>query len=173
MERIREMLLVGEPYPIPDGRRNRGDAEVLLVPYAGAGGELSSYLQCLHASLVLASASPRTVAAVFACVAEAEQIHLRILGEAIVSLGGLPSFARQGRGEDALAPLSRRTDRTALLLAAAEAKRLSIRRYRRLLGLLRSEFPKALVSRILIDEEKHLELFLRLIEEIGAAHFFS
>ena len=163
--KIRALCTVSLPYPrIGAGKPDRRCAGMVMVPYIGQGGELASVMQYHYSYLICRRRRLNVMADVFACIAETELTHMNLLGDLIFALDGVPDF----RFADARGRFAMLGDSPERLLAAAiSGEERSIRGYRRLIETAENPAVTEMAERIILDEERHLAIFRKLLSERG------
>lgn len=102
-------------------------------------------------------------------IAEVEMIHLRLLGETIYLLGGVPVFGSVS--EDKILRLWNsgeiiyNRDLKKMLKSDIESEEMAIKNYNDNLREIDDKYVKELIERILIDEEIHLTIFRNLYKK--------
>lgn len=161
---VHNMLML--PWP-KVGAQNSNPALVraLFGVYAGAHSELTAASQYFYNSLRLEEDAD--LAELFACIAQNEILHLRRLGELIGRYGGNPKLLSFAGGRPhwwSSGVVSYEKDRDKMLRQAIAGEREAIRAYRQLAARM-EEQPRALIERIIQDEQHHIELFQRTLGE--------
>jgi len=154
-----------QPYPeVVPGPDDARTAMLLAEDYAGMVSEMSAITQYVYADITI---SPRDekVAKAFEQVSLAEMRHLELIGDAILTLGGDPRYASQGRYWSARYVDYASRPREALR-RAIRAENEAIAQYRRHIALTRNNSVKRLLERIIMDEESHIALFTKLLDEM-------
>lgn len=155
------------PYPeIKIHCPNTGYARLLQGSYAGPVSEFTAVSQYFYQHVLEESSCPEA-AKVLMGVSMVEMKHLELLAECIFQLGGNPVLATYNRGQRQWwmgSMLSYQRGLRIMLLENIESERAAIREYRRLMNCIPNEDIQALISRIIMDEEHHIELFCLLLE---------
>jgi len=154
------------PYPQPlFACPNTGCARMLHNAYAGENGEFSAIARYFYQSVTLQSTAPEA-SRLLHQIALVEMKHLQMLGQCIAGLGGSPTFAGS-RGGAAVwwsgAWVPRGGDLKLQLLQDIESEQAAVRAYRQLTGQIPLSDLQALLCRIVMDEEHHIELFSQLL----------
>ena len=167
VNRVKSLCLVPLPYPqIAVKEPNLRYAKMLSVPYAGAGGELSTILQYVYGHLVCEKQKPALIADVFSYIAEVEMRHLNMLGGLICELGGAPKFqSADARGGFQAAGIEYAVSPDRLLSSAAAGERRAVALYRKIIGNVEDDGVRAVLNRIVQDEEHHISIFTELASE--------
>ena len=158
------------PYPpIQVQARNRAYADLLSVDYCGAVSEMSAITQYINNENRL-SHEMCQMAKTLLGIAMAEMMHLQKLGELIVLLGGrLDYVARYRNGQKRVwtpkyVALPDTMER--VLAADIEAEQAAIKQYNMHIGMIGDECVKAVLERIIKDEEYHIMILQVLLEEM-------
>lgn len=141
-------------------------ASLLTNDFAGPVSELSAVTDYTFQSLV----SPdQQAAALVAGIAKIEMHHLQLIGQLIVSLGGYPRYAVQsGCGTSfwngqliGYAPNPRD-----FLHENIANEKAAILNYTHRIGQIEDEGVRAVLRRIILDEEHHIDLYGQLLAEL-------
>ncbi len=145
---------------------NREYARILSTAYAGSVSELSATLQYSYGSFILKKTHPE-IHELLESISICEMHHIAILAQLILSLGGDPQF----RTSDPIAqpewwcatPQNVSYARTAglILKSAIESEKKAIAKYVRILNMIDDDAVRLNISRIIMDEEYHIELLSR------------
>jgi len=144
------------PYPEVAGPADPDTLEMLKQDYAGAESELTGIAQYIYQSI--ASGANEGFANALLQIAIVEMMHLDMLGDAVVALGGDPRFIVDGRDWSA-ANINYANDLDAMLRANIEAEETAIDNYRRHAARTGNKSVRDLVLRIVEDEKLHLHFF--------------
>lgn len=158
------------PYPpIQVRQKNRNYADLLSVDYCGAVSELSAITQYINNENRL-SCEKCSLAKTILGIAVAEMMHLQKLGELICLLGGEVDFvARQpGKGQKMWTPAYLVTPKNVqeMLRADIESEKAAINQYKLHMRAIGDNNVRAVLARIIKDEEYHIMLLLALGEEL-------
>ena len=151
---------------------NTGYARSLQNVYAGTISEFTAISQYFYQHILQKSSCPEA-AQVLMGISMVEMHHLELLAACIQQLGGNPVFAASGKGQrqwwtGAMVPYQRGL--RMMLLEDIESERAAIREYRRLMACIHNEDIQALIGRIVMDEEHHIQLFCWLLEKYCNFH---
>ena len=154
--------ILTDPWPqIGPQQPNPALVRALFPSYAGARGELTATAGYFYNSLLTRD---RGLSELFACVSRDEMRHLEKLGELILQFGGDPRLLSYGAGGRPLwwssGALPYPREIPVMLRRAIDSERQAIAEYRRLSAHMDGA-PRALIERIIRDEEHHIELFQR------------
>jgi len=152
------------PYPEVTGVPDPATVALLKEDYAGAGGEITAILQYVYQQGRLDD-DPALANAILQ-IAIVEMMHLDMLGDAIVALGGKPSFDDGHFYWDA-SKVDYAQDLKGMLQANIAAEKNAIETYEKHSALTENESVKALLARIAQDEQLHLQFFTEQLEAQG------
>jgi bacterioferritin len=156
------------PYPKVEGlKRNRRYAKIILNDYTGKISEMSAVGQYVYQHILLEEEYPEVSEALLG-IAIAEMHHLELLGQVVLQLGVLPKY-RTLRNERPLwwTPAGLNYERTLqyILPANVEAEEAAIYEYQNTLRMVKEPQIAALIQRIILDEELHIDIFNALIKK--------
>lgn len=150
------------PYPDIDCAENLADSKLLMPSYGGPSGELTAVTTYCFQSYICTRS--REIAETLECIARAEMRHHELLGKAIVKLGGYPVMG--GRTYWSGSFLNYTLDPKKFLRENITAEETAILNYERTVLSLRTESVKALIERIVLDEELHIKIFKDLLASL-------
>lgn len=155
-----------EPYPpIMVERPNKNYAMLILDDYAGLISEMTAINQYLYHDFTLNKKYPE-VAKALERIALNEMRHLEVLAELVVALGEKPIYYSTSGywsgeyveyGESVLDKL----------IADLNSEKEAINKYQRHIALIDDKNIKAILARIILDEEVHIKIFHDLIGKIS------
>lgn len=157
--------------PWPKVGRQPGDRALvreLFNVYAGPRGELTAITQYFYNALVTGADGLSELSDLFACVARVEMLHLEKLGELIGLYGGDPRLLsyRDARAQWWSSGIVRYgSDPRRMLREALASEREAAAGYRALAAQMAPE-PRALIERIIADEQHHAALFERALARL-------
>lgn len=151
-------------YPIPRvEKKNREYAELLMQDYAGKVSEdtavhLYFYQHMLH------EGKNEELANALREIAITEMHHLSLLGETIKLLGGDPIFYTKDAGTETYIPwtasnVNYEKELKKQIELDIESETLAIRNYQIHRDLIDDKYIKEMLTYIIGDERKHLEIF--------------
>lgn len=146
------------PYPKVEADRNLNEAKLIMPHYSGNMSELTAVLTYCYQNYV--TPSYEDVRRAVLGVAKCEMLHHKLLGDTIVKLGGYPIMA--GRTYFNGSFVNYTVDPKKFLDQNIAAEQNVILNYERLILNLKTESIKALIERIILDEELHIEIFKEL-----------
>ena len=156
---------------------NRYYAELLMEDYAGAVSELTAIHQYVHHHIMFGS-EYKELAELEECIARSEMEHLEIIGELIKLLGEDPRFCTVENNEEvcwspaAVYYGSNVCDRLAADIAGEKA---AIKNYSQHYKVIDDPYIKAVLSRIINDEQYHVYRLYKAMQKYGCieSHFRS
>lgn len=153
-------IMMDLPYPPVQVReQNPMYANLLSIDYCGSVSELSAIAQYINSENRLSSQNCELAKTILG-IAIAEMIHLEKLGELILLLGGEVDFvARQNDGRKKMwtpqyLSLSSNVER--IIAVSVESEKAAIRQYRMHMNMIKDDGVKAILARIIKDEEYHI-----------------
>lgn len=148
------------PYPEVTGERDLATVALLKEDYAGSGGEITAITQYVFQSGRVTDND--SYANGILQIAISEMMHLDMLGDAIVALGGNPSFD-DGKKFWCASNVNYAMSYKDMLKANIAAETGAIASYEKHIKMTKNESVKALLSRIIEDEKLHLKFFEDLL----------
>ncbi|MGI6168529.1 MAG: ferritin-like domain-containing protein [Christensenellales bacterium] len=156
--------------PYPESRnlkKNRRFARILLNDYAGKTSEMTAIAQYVYQHMILKRTYPEVADALMG-IAVTEMHHLDLLGEAIFGLGVLPKY-RTIQNERPFwwsgAEVDYEKTLRYILTANVEAEEAAIYEYQNTIRMINDPSIVALIRRIILDEELHVDIFNALIKK--------
>ncbi len=157
-----------EPYPeIKVRKHNRMYADLLMEDYSGAVSELTATLQYMYHSFEFKD-KYEGLSDLLEKVAIIEMIHLEVLAEAIIALGGNPVYKSGGLMNKKYwnaEMVDYGRNLCGRLESDLQAEYAAIRHYREHIARIDDPNIQALLKRIILDEEVHVILFKEAIEK--------
>ncbi len=154
-------LKADKPYPSLTGITENCQVLRLISPaYAGRKGELTATLQYVYQSIYLGECGKEKLSRLLLDIAVTEMHHIQILGALITRLGAPPLFTScppYPEGFYSASCVNYAKSPEAILSADIRGEREAISEYKRLLYCLNDEKIGAVISRIIEDEQVHLE----------------
>lgn len=142
---------------------SRGDVIALTDDYAGRESETTAIMQYSYQSYILKEKYP-DVAKVLEEIAIVEMTHHEMLAEAIIESGGDPVIAGRHCFWSG-STVNYAEDLYTILKADLQGELTAIANYKRTIAALSNKSIAALIERIILDEELHVKIFKKLIEE--------
>ena len=160
-------LLCESPEAYPEIRVERPNpyyARLLSAAYSGQESELAAILTYSYGALVSRGKCPKELYETLECISSVEMRHMEMLGKLIVLLGGDARY---------IMPNGRASINTAALPYACAPERIirnsiageegAIRLYRELIRNIGDECIRAVLRRIILDEEQHIKIFKEML----------
>lgn len=153
------------PYPVvanitPDYKFGR----LVYDAYAGNQSELTTILTYVFEDLT--NRDKEEVAMLLGMISKQEMKHLQLLGEILVSLGMEPyymsTYGNKWCSDNVKVKFSCLEE---MLLFNIEIEKGAIKEYRHLVNVCENESIKAVINRIIMDEECHVQIFEYLKEK--------
>lgn len=163
-------LPVADPSPYPPIRVQGASpvcVRAMLTNLGGPASEMTAIAQYIYNSTVLSSTCPKA-AEYFHKIAVVEMHHLSIFAELTLLLGGDPRLWSYSGGRTAYwspAVLTYSREPSVLLNRAVISENHTITEYRRLSEELPDPYIKAMMERLILDEEQHVLIFQKLLKE--------
>lgn len=142
---------------------SRGDVLALTDDYAGRESETTAIMQYSYQSYILKEKYP-DIAKILEEIAIVEMTHHEMLAEAIVQSGGDPVIAGRHCFWSGSA-VNYTQELCSVLKADLMGELGAIAAYKRTIAALTNKSIIALIERIILDEEIHVRIFRKLIEE--------
>ncbi len=154
-------LSVDKPYPTNEGLCPDAYSLRIISPaYASSQSELNSVLQYVYQSFFFGKRGYDGISQTLVSIAVSEMEHLNILGKTILSLGAAPVFSQYPAAAFnfySAKYVSYSNSLKNMLEDDVLCERRAIASYGRMLGILKNEQVKGIISRIAEDEKLHLE----------------
>jgi len=153
------------PYPTVGQGSDPDTVKLLKEDYAGAASEMTAVAQYTYQNIL--SADNDSFANAILQIAIVEMSHLDMLGDAILALGGNPTF---GNGSIFWQPSSVNYSRTLpeMLMANINSESQAITNYEAHASQTANADVKALLERIVQDEQLHLRFFQETLAGLSA-----
>lgn len=163
-------IMMALPYPPTQVReKNQDYANLLSINYCGPTSEMSAITQYINNENRL-SCIKCPMAKTILGIAMAEMIHLQKLGELIYLLGGNISYtARYRDGRQVLwtpQHLKLQENAREMLGTGIESEKAAIDQYRIHMKMINDEYVRAVLARIIKDEEYHIMMLQALKAEL-------
>ena len=157
------VYLDSEPYPTVDKGSDPNTVRMLKEDYAGAVSEMTAVSQYIYQNIV--STDNESFANAILQIGIVEMSHLDMLGDAILALGGNPTFGNgsvfwQGKLVNYTKTLPE------MLRADIEAETQAIATYERHAANTTNASVRALLRRIIQDEQLHLRFFRETLADL-------
>ena len=162
---------VDKPYPeVRVERKNIEYAKLLLDDYASEVGEDRAIHQYVYQKFDKFKDNP-LFSKTLSQIAMVEMRHLELLGETIKLLGVNPEFRFVDKNTNYLVYwnssfVDYTTDIVEMLRSDIKIEEEAIRKYRYHISLINDKYIKALLYRIIEDEEVHIKCFNMLLNRV-------
>lgn len=153
------------PLPYPEIKvlePNKRYAEILIEAYAGFGSELTAINQYIYHEFIL-DKQEKELKKLFKNIAIVEMKHLDILAELIKQLGVNPLFRGSMNNYWNSSFVYYGTDLCNRLESDIDAETKAIEHYNKIIEIIKDPYIIAVLKRIIIDEQIHLELYRKTI----------
>lgn len=159
-----------KPYPpIAVEEANPRVCRLLEADFSSAFSEMTSVSQYLYHSWCLQACHPE-VSQTLECISIVEMRHMDLLAQLILLLGGDPCYRAENRCARRVpwtaAMVSGGEDLRRMLLADILLEETAIEHYRRQCAVIRDHLVLAIIERIILDEEVHLDLFRHFLTQL-------
>lgn len=160
---MKEVSPLRQPFPYPPiqvREQNRYYADLLTIDYCGSVSEMTAIMQYLYGQNHL-SLCQCPKASVILGIAMTEMIHMQMLGQMILLLGGRTDYSVNTRsGPVFWTPqyVNFAEQEAEILSANIDGEREAINQYRKHMSMIGDECVTALLRRIIQDEEYHIML---------------
>jgi len=148
------------PYPEVSGAPNPETVAMLKEDYAGRDSELTAITQYVFQSG--RTTDNDSYANAVLQIGIVEMMHLDMLADAIVALGGSPTFDN-GKEYWAANNVNYASDLKGMIEANIQGEGAAIKSYENHAAKTTNPSVKALLARIIIDEKLHLKFFQELL----------
>jgi len=161
--------IVGKPYPaVQAGGRNPVYACEMLSNIGDIVSEMSDVVRYFYISVV-ARYEFSSIAACFHHISIVEMHHLDIFAELAFQLGADPRLWSCGTCNRYWSPsfIGYPKEILSLIAESIEAEKAAICKYGRQAGIIRDTNIVANLNRIILDEERHLQIFTDMYRQLS------
>ncbi len=158
------------PYPeIKVAGKNKHYANLLKISYASLVSELTAISQYMYHHLEMKSLDPE-IADLVQKIATVEGEHLNMLGQLIILLGEKPIYhSRDGFWRASFVKYG--YDILDQLESDLESEYIAIDQYNKIIQQINDRYVNAVLRRIILDEEGHVQFFKLSIAKIKSQRF--
>ena len=152
-------LICDLPYPSTDTlTKDVKSGQIISFAYATLRGELTATLQYVYHHFYFGEIE-QTDAEILMAIAKAEMIHIDILGTAMLKLGVSPKYVQVPNSCNyySTCTVSQSTTPQKMLMDDIQGELNAIADYQKMLFILKNEQVEAIIQRIILDEQLHLE----------------
>lgn len=159
-------LVLDLPYPSTDTlTKDIRSGNIISFAYATLKGELTAILQYVYHHFFFAQFDDKDAETLMA-IAVAEMKHLDILGKAMLKLGVNPRYVQCPNTNNFFntSTVSQATSAQKMLMDDIQGEMSAIADYHKMLFVLKNEQVEAIIQRIILDEQLHLETLKQMLE---------
>ena len=157
---------VNKPYPeITDVQEDMQTVAVLKNLAFSRVGELGGVLQYIYQS-VIADKTKEEIAEIFEEIGVVEMVHLDMLMHAITLFGGNPKYEDAQGNYFNTAQINYSMKLREMLDNNIRAENVGIENYKMAINKVKNQSLKDLFARIIEDEQRHLEIFKRIRDNV-------
>ena len=160
-------LQVDLPYPSTNTlTKDVRSGYIISYAYATLRGELTAILQYVYHHHFFDGIDPKD-ADILMSIAVCEMLHLNILGSAMLKLGVNPRYVQQPCTDNYFntTTVSQATMPQKMLMDDIQGEMTAIADYQKMLFTLKNEEVAAIIQRIILDEQLHLETLKTMLEK--------
>lgn len=159
-------LICDLPYPSVDNlTQDVRSGNIISFAYATLRGEITATLQYTYHHFYMAVKSAED-AKLLMSIAVAEMKHIDILGESMLKLGVSPKYTQYPNTQSYYntSTVSQSTTPQKMLMDDIQGEMNAIADYQKMLFVLKNEQVEAIIQRIILDEQLHLETLKKMLE---------
>ena len=152
-------LICDLPYPSTDNlTEDVRSGQIISFAYATLRGEITATLQYVYHHFYFGEIDD-TDAEILMAIAKAEMLHIDILGTAMLKLGVSPRFVQVPNSNNfySTCAVSQSTTAQKMLMDDIQSELNAIADYQKMLFILKNEQVEAIIQRIILDEQLHVE----------------
>lgn len=149
------------PYPQITSVQNPKDAKLLMGVYSGMCGELTAILTYAYQSYI--TPTHPEISSALVGIAKIEMLHHSLLGRTIYALGGYPMMGARTYWNGSYVDYALKIEN--ILKDDIAHEQNAILNYERTMLNLDTESVKALIERIILDEQVHIKILQELLNE--------
>lgn len=160
-------LIVDLPYPSTDTlKEDVRSGYIISFAYATLKGELTATLQYVYHHFYFGEIEPKD-ADILMSIAVAEMHHVDILGSAMLKLGVPPKYVQCPNTNNYFntSTVSQSTTPQKMIMDDIQGEMTAIADYQKMLFVLKNEQVEAIIQRIILDEQLHLETLKMMLEK--------
>lgn len=160
-------LVLDLPYPsIAELTKDVRSGNIISFGYATLKGEIAAILQYVYHHFYFESLNKQDADTLLS-IALAEMHHLDILGKTMLKLGVQPRYVQcpNTYAYFNTSQISKATSPAKMLMDDVEGEMNAISDYQKMLFVLKNEQVAAIIQRIIMDEQLHLETFKNMLEK--------
>ena len=167
---VQKSIQVASPAPYPPvtvEASNRQYAQMLRYDLASANSEFTSITQYIYQSWILDASYPQ-IAETMHRIAIVEMHHLNMIGELILLLGGVPLYSVAQNNRNVAwngGMVQYQGAASACMKNNIIMERTAVDNYKKQIERIKDECVCAVLRRIILDEEVHIQIFSKFLEE--------
>ena len=166
-EKILKPLICDLPYPSTDTlTTDVRSGQIISFAYATLRGEITATLQYVYHHFYFGEIDEND-AEILMAIAKAEMIHIDILGTAMLKLGVSPRYVQVPNTNNFYntSTVSCSTTPQKMIMDDIKGEMNAIADYQKMLFILKNEQVEAIIQRIILDEELHLEKLKEMLKK--------
>ena len=160
-------LICDLPYPSTDTlTTDVRSGQIISFAYATLRGELTAILQYVYHHFYFDEIE-ETDGETLLAIAKAEMMHLDILGTAMLKLGVVPRYVQVPNSNNFYntSTVSQSKTPQKMLMDDIQGELNAIADYQKMLFILKNEQVEAIIQRIILDEQLHLEKLKEMLSK--------
>lgn len=151
------------PYPPITTAKNPKDAKILMGVYSGMCGELTAILTYAYQAYI--SVDVPKLCHTLEGIAKVEMLHHSLLGKSIFALGGYPVMGARTYWNGSYVDYTTKLE--SFLKNDIAHEQNAILDYERTMLNIDTDDVKALIERIILDEQVHIKILQDLLNEFA------
>ncbi|MCH5159427.1 MAG: hypothetical protein J1F66_01085 [Clostridiales bacterium] len=166
-EKVLKPLICDLPYPSTDTlTKDVRSGQIISFAYATLHGELTATLQYVYHHFYFGEMDEND-AEILMAIAKAEMMHIDILGKAMLKLGVSPKYVQMPNTSNFYntCSVSQSTTPQKMLMDDIQGELNAIADYQKMLFILKNELVEAIIQRIILDEQLHLEKLKEMLKK--------
>ena len=157
---------IDKPYPeIVNATDDRETVSILKNLATSKTGELGGVLQYIYQSVVSNNAN-EDISSIFEEIGIVEMMHLDLLMHAIVDFGGIPKYEDAMGNPFNVSNINYSLKLKDMLQNNIKDEQMGIEDYSRAISRVKNLSLKELLERIKLDEERHLQIFKQILNNV-------
>lgn len=160
-------LVCDLPYPSIDIlTKDIRSGNIISFAYATLKGEITATLQYTYHHFFLTGKNVDDAETLMS-IAIAEMKHIDILGESMIKLGVKPRYVQYPNSDEFYntSIISQATTPQKMLMDDIQGEMNAIADYQKMLFILKNEQVEAIIQRIILDEQLHLETLKNMLSK--------
>lgn len=160
-------LICDLPYPSTDTlTKDVRSGQIISFAYATLCGELTATLQYVYHHFYFGQIEEED-SEILMAIAKAEMMHIDILGTAMLKLGVSPKYVQMPNTTNYFntSTVSQSTTPQKMLMDDIQGEMNAIADYQKMLFILKNEQVEAIIQRIILDEQLHLDKLKEMLQK--------